>query len=69
MSPALVEHSLDDLPIVLELLPIKLLFITYLSCHRLSPSYYAFITSLSTAEVLKIMVEQLVHPGLASSYD
>ena len=37
---------------------------SYLSYHRLSPSYYALLTSLSSVKVPTIVTEALVHQGL-----
>ena len=37
---------------------------SYLSYHRLSPSYYAFLTSFSSVKVSMTVTEALFHPGL-----
>ncbi|XP_075075263.1 uncharacterized protein LOC142162667 [Nicotiana tabacum] len=69
MSHASVEHSsnVTDLPIALRkgtrTTANQTPSYTFLSYHRLSPSYHAFITSLSTVKVPKTMEEAMAHPG------
>nr|XP_009771264.1 PREDICTED: uncharacterized protein LOC104221828 [Nicotiana sylvestris] len=69
MSHASVEHSsnVTDLPIALRkgtrTTANQTPSYTFLSYHRLSPSYHAFITSLSTVKVPKTVEEAMAHPG------
>lgn len=63
-----VNHSSDDLPVALHTSTRTTInqapIYTHLNYHRLSPSYQAFIISLSTVNVPKIVTEALLHPGL-----
>lgn len=62
-----IKHSSDDLPVSLRkgirTTANQSHIYAYLSYHRLSPSYHAFITSLSIVKAPNTVAETVVHQG------